>query len=376
MPMVHSCEYRPRPNVNEFKRFYALLMSNAPEGYIPFLFPLEQRGKDPLLSRGSWTAEKNRLSYDDAIRFLEYGFNVGISARDYDPLVLIDIDDMAAVDDIKQTLSVITRSRVGTHNYYFSDDPDCNVNIPTDYGEIRSCNQYLVAPGSYVTTDTSNIPLEQLPYAGFYTVLNDVAPTTITFNEFPKVFKDQHNNTLQNIPPRKTEPSGRKGKSALFSLSIVDVVHCPMSKKRFASVFHGSDTGSNTSVSGGLLHCWRHLVSHTPLQALSVLSGVYTCQQAGRSHRNGGSGESMLDISDGKTMWTIWRYARDNHIIPPDDVPPRCVVLYVAEHVIGFPSEYFEDGWKLPQKIYDDVIEIIRECDPSVTHDIWLENNI
>jgi hypothetical protein len=179
---------------DEFIKFYNLLMASPPSGYVPFLFPLEQFSKDPLSSRGSWIAEKNRLSFDEAVRFLKFGYNIGIASLNTDKLVLLDVDDMNAVpeSDIKPTLTTITRSRVGSHNFYFSDDPECNVNIPTESGEIRSCNQYLVCPGSFVTTDISTVPIGQEELCGFYTVHNPISPVSITFDEFPKVFRDHH----------------------------------------------------------------------------------------------------------------------------------------------------------------------------------------
>lgn len=347
---------------DEFKKWHSLLMSEAPEGYTPFLFPLEIKNKDPLSSRGSWAAEKNRLSYDEAVRFLIHGFNVGISARDYDELVLVDVDDMNAISesDIKPTLSVITRSRVGTHNYYFTSDEKCICNIPTDYGEIRSSNQYLVCPGSFVPTDVSTVPAGHEELCGFYTVHNPISPVSITFDEFPKVFRDHYDLMLQNIPIPRREPTGRKSKSALFSLSIMDVVHYPKNKKRFASVFHGSDTGANTAVSGGLLHCWRHLCCHTPIQVLSVMAGLYTCQQAGETHRNGGSGASMVDIGDGETLYTIWRYAMREGYIPKDDPIPRVALNWFAIETGICKESDITDGWKLSPCAYQEAIGLLR----------------
>jgi putative DNA primase/helicase len=349
-------------NVAEFKAFHDLLMSGAPDDFRPFLFPLEARGKDPLVSRGSWSNAKNCLSYYEAIRFLEYGFNIGISAREYDQLVLIDIDDMHTIptSDVKPTLSVVTRSRVGMHHYYFSRDIECNVNIPTDAGEIRSCNQYLVIPGSYVPTDVSTVPKGHEEQCGFYTVSNHVSPVQISYDEFPKVFRDQRDLSNQNAPLQRREPTERRSKSALFDLTIADIVNYPKNKKRFASVFHGSDTNTNTAVSGGLLHCWRHLCSHTPIQALSVLAGIYNCQQAGESHQHGGSGASMVDINDGATIYTIWAYARGNGFIPRDDPPPSAALRYFVLEIGLCGESDLEDGWKLPRDAYEEGRRLLR----------------
>ena len=350
------------PNVKEFKRFYSLLVRSAPPDYIPHLFPLEIAGKDPLSTRGSWNTDKNRLSFKDAIRFMAFRYNIGIAAMASDKLVLIDVDDMNTIptSDIKPTLSVITRSRVGTHNYYFSPDPECNVNIPTNHGEIRSCNQYLVAPGSYVSTDVSSVPPSQKEFCGFYTISNAISPVQISYDEFPKVFRDQRDLSNQNAPLQRREPTGRRSKSALFDLTIADIVNYPKNKKRFASVFHGSDTNTNTAVSGGLLHCWRHLCSHTPIQALSVLAGIYNCQQAGESHQHGGSGVSMVDINDGATIYTIWDYARRNGFIPRDDPPPSAALRYFVLEIGLCAKSDLEAGWKLPRDVYEEGRRLLR----------------
>ena len=351
-----------KPDVNEFKNFYTLLLRSAPDNYIPFLFPLEIHNKDPLSSRGSWITEKNRLSLKEAIRFMDFGYNIGIAALENDELTLVDVDDMNAIPDkdIKPTLTVTTRSRAGSHSYYFSCDKRCRINVPTNYGEIRSCNQFLVCPGSYVPTDSSDLPEEQKSLAGFYTITNPVPPSSIEFSEFPKVFRD-HYDMIQHeqyVPHRP--PTGRKSKSALFDLTVTDIVCYPKHKKRFASVFHGSSTGSNTAVSGNRLHCWRHLCSHGTLQILSVMAGLYTCQQAGESHKNGGSGKSMLDTNDGESMYRIWDYSRKNGLIPKDDTPPSSALTYfVSETGLCNPDE-IEDGWRLPRHAYEEGIRLLK----------------
>ena len=347
------------PNVAEFKKFYSLLMAGAPQNYTPWLFALEQQNKDPLGTR-QWSNIKNRLSYEGAIRFLKFGFNIGISARDGDPLVLIDVDDPSVIKshDIKPTLSVDTRSGVGSHHFYFSNDKECNVNIPTDVGEIRSCNQYLVVSGSYVPTDTPCAADKE--HCGYYTVANHVPPSSIEFSEFPKVFRDHHDMILHEQYVPRSPPTGRKSKSALFDLTVTDIVCYPKHKKRFASVFHGSATGSNTAVSGNLLHCWRHLCSHSPVQILAVMAGLYTCQQAGESHKNGGSGKSMLDTNDGESMYRIWDYARSNGLIPKDDTPPSSALTYfVSETGLCNPEE-IEDGWRLPRHAYVEGLRLLK----------------
>lgn len=349
------------PNVEEFRKWYSLLMSSAPSDYVPWLFVLEPKGKDPLASR-PWAADKSRLSFDEAIRWMNFGHNIGISAREKDQLVLIDIDDTNAIpkSDIKHTLSVITRSRVGSHHYYFTTDPECVCNLPTDFGEVRSCNQYLVCCGSYVKTDCSEVPIDQQEYCGYYTLQNEVSPVSIAFPEFPKVFRD-HADLINHTPtPQTREPSGQKSKSALFDLTIDDVISYPKHKYRFPSPFHGTKSGANASVTDGLIHCWRHLVSHNALQALSVLAGMYTCQQAGVSHANGGSGPSMLDLRDGETLYNLWWYARRNGYLPRDDPPPNAALRYFVIETGICDAEDIEDGWRLPKHAYAEGRRLLR----------------
>ena len=349
-----------KPNISEFSRFYNLLMSSASSSYIPHLFALEQKNKDPLSTR-PWSAINSRLSFNEAVRFMEFGYNIGIAAMD-DELVLVDVDDMNAIpeSDIKPTLSVITRSRVGTHNYYFTEDKHCKINIPTSFGEVRSCNQYLVCPGSFVSTDVATVPKGHESQCGYYTIHNPVAPSSITFNEFPKVFR-AHVEAIKNMPPRSPNPPTKfRSKSALFDITISDVVSYPKNKARFASVFHGSVSGSNTAISGNLLHCWRHLVSHTPLQALSVMAGLYTCQEAGETHTNGGSGHSMLDIRDGETMYKLWDYARRNGYIPSNDLPPSSAMTWFAVESGVCHKDEIKDGWQLTSRAYREARHLLR----------------
>jgi len=236
----------------------------------------------------------------------------------------------------------------------------CKINIPTDFGEIRSCNQYLVCPGSWVTTDVATVPKGHESQCGYYTIHNPVSPASIIFSELPKVFRDHHNKISKELPIPKREPTGRKSKSALFSLTMTDIVRSPKNKARFASVFHGSVSGSNTAISGNLLHCWRHLVSHTPLQALSVIAGLYSCQEAGETHANGGSGHSMLDIGDGETSYRIWRYAISEGYIPIDDIPPRSALVWFATATGICNKEDIEEGWRLPSWAYSEAMRLLR----------------
>jgi putative DNA primase/helicase len=103
----------------EFMRFHSLLMATAPEGYQPFYFPLDKEGKDPL-PKISW--KNNRKTFKEACSLMRQGYNIGIAATDKDPLVIVDIDDKSQVPELKPTLKIISRKRLGEHNFFFTND--------------------------------------------------------------------------------------------------------------------------------------------------------------------------------------------------------------------------------------------------------------
>ena len=111
---------------SEFVKFHKFLMSNAPKGYVPWYFPVVKENKAPdgyAVSlkaplkhdgtKGNWKAEWARLSYEEAIKRLEQGLNVGISARSEDDLIIIDIDDLKYADQMPNTLIIKSRKRCG-----------------------------------------------------------------------------------------------------------------------------------------------------------------------------------------------------------------------------------------------------------------------
>jgi len=87
--------------IEQFEKFYNLLMSNAPKGYEPWFFPCEKQGKNPCpeailkinrLSRGSWHHPSAKLTKEQCIEHIKQGYNIGISARTGDKLIIGDID--------------------------------------------------------------------------------------------------------------------------------------------------------------------------------------------------------------------------------------------------------------------------------------------
>lgn len=370
------------PDVNEFKRFHAALTEGRPH-YDPWYFLLNKSEKDPLDGQG-WKAPKHQLDCEGAVRALEMGHNVGIAGTDKDGLVIIDVDDEEAFKDhaFIPTLTARSSSRVGRHHFYFTNDKRAKVNIALEEkGEVRTCWQYVVAPGSYArftdskdddgnTTKTAedkfnDLPDKEKPNAGKYT-LEEVRPLTdITYDNFPIIFKEEKNKrdanekAKENKPKKEFVPKKESNKSALFELEIDDVISGIPDRGRHPSLFHDSHTGKNTSISDDLLHCWRHNVSHNAISALAVLAGIYDCVDAGAGHNNSGSGSSCIDYDDGETIYKIWTYAKENGYVPKNDMMPSKVITWFALKNNFCTESDLIDGMKVPTNVYIKVLKII-----------------
>ena len=351
------------PRVREFVKFHRLLMKQAPEGYEPFFLLCEPGEKNPDGNFGSWKTPRKKITFIQAVNWLKCGWNIGIAGTDKDLLVIIDIDDpeMIPLDSVKPTLTIMSRKRAGYHCYYFGDISD---NIPTEHGELRTNWQFVVAPGSYVLTDPGTVPEAERNDAGYYTIHSARLPERITFDELPGVYRETHREAQERCrpEPRKYDPiPATRNMSAVFGITAEDVVRREGGKttpsERWASVFHGSGTGKNTSLSqDGLLQCWRCNVSHNGLQALVVLSGYLTCREAGSPHRNSNAGGSRI-IGDDGAIFHAWRYAKLNGYIPQSDPIPIRAMRYIYEkhNVRGMIGDTFTvAGWNR-------VLEIVEE---------------
>lgn len=358
----------------EFKKFHELLTADAPEGYTPYYFPLEKNGKDPWKGL-SW--KQNRKTFKQAYDLMKQGFNIGIAAIDTDPLVIVDIDDLSQVKSHKPTLENQSRKRVGRHCFYFTDDPlaktifdnSAKQNIATeDAGEVRSNWQYVVAAGSYVPCapeELAVIPDEDKPNAGRYSLMVEHSVTSITYNELPEAYRTCLENKravdIANKQKKERKPVNQekdsKHKSALWSLTVHDVTgkHDDPTH-RFPSPFHGSKTYKDTSVSNGMLHCWRHNCSHSALTVLAVESGISNCSSAGFGHN--GAGSSDVNFDDPKTVYTVWTYAKSQGFIPDSDPMPTKAMVYYALQEKLCEERDISDGWKLPMGVYNKIIEI------------------
>jgi putative DNA primase/helicase len=353
------------PLVNEFIKFINLLTKNAPENYSPYLIRLNPGGKDPIEGI-SWKSPEGKLTIAQAIDYMKHGGNIGIAATTDDDLVNMDCDGgIIQENEAKKTLMVTTRSRIGKHGFYWNIDQPKIPNIPTDEaGEVRSQWQFVVCAGSYVETDPAKVPEAERENTGYYTICNAQAPTTLTYSELPNIFREVHERvkTAPVREPSTFDPKKATGKhSALFDITATDVCLREGAKttqgKRWSSLFHDSDTGKNMSLSNeGLLQCWRHNCSFNGLQALVVLSGYMSCNDAG-SHHKGTGGNSRI-VGDDGAIFYAWKYAKEHGYIPKNDPIPVRALNYIADKHLKYKAEKDKP---LPINVYKLVLKIVAE---------------
>jgi hypothetical protein len=383
------------PRTDEFRRFDELLRAAAPGDYKPHYFRVAKASKDPATQYGSWKTEEARLTTEEAVEWMERGGNVGIAGRPEDPLINVDIDDdeETTPDDVPTSLRARSRSRTGWHTWYFDEDGDVP-NIPTDeYGEVRTNWQYVVAPGSFVASCREEIP-EGADRPGYYTVEDEEPVVSIEYEDLPEVFRDfaAEVEAAEEEADEGTEPDEEidvdardfdldDDGSAVFDVEAADLVSATHDDAdRFSSIFHGSGTGANMSVSGDKVHCWRHGVAHGGLQALATLSDVdhvrtYGCGDLGAAHKNSGAGSNRLK-GDWRLVWGAWHEAKDRGAIPDDDpIPYRALrELAVADDLVDsddlverdvdtgeVASDDAEETYlALPAGTYNDVLEHVE----------------
>jgi len=382
----------PRPA--EFRRFIELLTADAPDGYRPWLFRVEEGSKAPDTSFGSWKSKRARVSPKQALTWMEGGGNIGIAGRPDDPLINVDIDDEDATtpDDLKPTLMARSRSRTGVHAWYFESDSGEEIpNIPTDdAGEVRANWQYVVAPGSYVNSDDvnpDNLPPEQLDDVGYYTVAREDPVAHLTYDELPGVFRNREtadaaddvelvDDGQRDSPSledfEQPDADDHESQSALFDIEARDIIlkedgGSTDPSERWASVFHPSGTESNMSYSNqGLLHCWRHEVAHNGLQALAVLSEYDgSCAEVGSAHKRSGAGRSCLSREEGAHIWHAWKYAKRNGYIPDDDPVPYVALKHLCRERELCTVTELPDGTDetIPAHAYDAALATIENHD-------------
>ena len=304
--------------IDEFNKFYDLLMKDAPEGYKPWFFPCIKNDKAPdgnailkidATSKKSWHHESARLSKEQAIEHIKAGGNIGISARKDDPLIIGDIDNEKYLNQLpKKTLTTTSRKRTGAHFFGWDKDGTAKINLPTgNDGEMRSDNQYVLAPGSFVLFDLTkkkdkevydNLPEKAKSDVSFcyYTIRDMQLPRLLSFEDLPQFFKDKDRDNKEKEAEIKQvdefkEEKRKPGKyDELFKLKVSDIIGSIPASKRVSHPLHASDTDSNFSLSkdGTLGHCWRHLVSLNAVQYLCVDGGYANCEDAGTPHKGRG----------------------------------------------------------------------------------------
>src|SRR3990172_7116526 len=291
--------------IKEFEKFYELLMREAPKGYNPWFFACEPNGKNPVLGL-SWHDEKARLTKEQCIEAIKQGFNLGISARKDDPLIIGDIDEEIYLEQLpKDTLTTTSRKRIGAHFFGWNKDGTAKINLPTDSGELRSDNQYVLACGSYVPFNISEKKdkesFEKLPehikndnLLGYYTLKDNNIQEYYHSLYVQIVFHDKQRENIESesiVKQREETREYPEGKySKLFKLKVSDIVGLIPAKERHGHPLHESDTDSNFSLSkdGSIAHCWRHLVSFNAVQYLCVKAGYSSCVDAGTPHKGRG----------------------------------------------------------------------------------------
>ena len=382
-------------NPDEFKLFYEMLMRSAPEGYTPHLFKCRSGGKEPYGAE-SWTSKEAVLSFEEATEWLKTGGNIGIAGTNEDRLVVVDIDNEDIVDYTheKQTLTCRTSSRCGVHLYYFETEPGLIPNKDVDIevnkeivhvGELRTDRKYVIVPGSWAEPEDpdkeedkvkreklkaqrAKLDAKQTAFLGSYTLEITKPAVPITSIELPLVFRQKIENDMERVEEqrkanedqerRKHETPGKQ--SRLFDLTIRDVItKAPRDGTAFPSPFHPTKTGHNTTISCGLVHCWRHSVCLNPIQALCVLSGYLSCEEAGTPHR-GGAGCASAVVGNDRAIWEAWKYAKQTGLIPANDPIPTAALKHVSISNNLCKSENIKDGWKIPLRAYNASLELVK----------------
>lgn len=366
--------------IAQFEKFYNSLMSNPPEGYTPWFFPCDKQNKNPApvaiikidpLSKGSWHHKSARLNKQQCIEHIKQGWNLGISAREKDALIIGDVDNPKLLDQLpKNTLTCTSRKREAGHFFGWDKDGSAKINIPTDDGELRSNNQYVLCPGSYVPFNlkdkkewkayTELSPKSQQdPLRGYYTVRDELPPREFGFDDLPEFFKKVEVENIEadakiQFNSEKKEYGGKY--DALFKLKVSDIVGKYPSTKRKGHPLHDSDTDANFSLSkdGTLAHCWRHIVSLNAVQYLCVKVGYAKCQDAGKPHK---SVRSSKLKGDKKAYEVAYKEAVRLELIKPATANPHTEEGKETEKIeVKLPK-----SGRLISEFIEDIIDILSE---------------
>ena len=347
----------------ELQLFTDWLMLDAPSGYRPWLFRCNPLGKDPI-SGVSWKARHAQLTIVDAVNWMAGGGNIGLAGREFDPLTVVDLDGGKVIWGI-DSLRDRSGSRCGQHVYTFSANPKIP-NIDTDDGgEVRSIDQYVITPGSFIQIDKPNTkkpcPAGEEQNLGKYTVEDPRPVRWITYEDLPTIFKQTHSadKEAEKTAPIRRAPITPTGKhSALFDVTAAEIISreggSTTPGERWPSILHDSTTDANMSFSReGLAHCWRHNVSLNGLQLLVVKSGYLSCGDAGTPHK-GCAGRSRVTGDDGAIL-AAWVYAKTRGYIPANDPIPVRALHHIARKHLGFTPQ---PNQPLPRFVYRRCLEV------------------
>ena len=374
-----DCEYiKLSTDVNEFKRFHELLMQEAPEGYRPHYLHCLANMKDPDKNFGKW--QPRIVSFETACDWMKKGGNIGIAGMRDDPLINIDIDDENTTDykTLKTTLTCRSASRKGVHLFYFEENPGEieNVKGKSAAGEIRARNQYVIAPGSFVVYSAEKAEAKKIDRldksVGTNTIEVAIPTAKITVDELPPVFKaamekekkdeeEAKERADKRVIHKNIDLDGAK-KSAFFSLTIADlgIVDCSLGpSERFPSPFHGSTSGTNTSISADkeLIFCWPCGVTLNAQQACATLGGAGTDEEMGSNFKSKLSSYTGND----NALFLAWKYAKENSLIPKSDKIPRRAMRSIAIAEKFCETVDIDEDGKLPDNAYNNVLDYLQD---------------
>jgi putative DNA primase/helicase len=167
-------------------------------------------------------------------------------------------------------------------------------------------------------------------------------------------------------------------KSKLWDLTIPELTKLKNNpSKRFNMLpgFHDDDSknGGNASMSGDLLHCWRHSVSHNAFTFLAVKAGLYTCNDAGRKFK----GHRFGCTKSPENVFKVWSYAKENKLVPDNDPIPSKALEYAAINIYKLctKSEIIDD-WKLPTDIYNKTLACLKTSGINTGREPFNKKNV
>lgn len=262
-------------------------MKTNPDEFIKFNNLIKDHNPFYMFLPGNSKIRKTKfksMSFKNALSMMKRGYNIAIVANENSPIIILDIDHPEHMTQYKHTLKCVSGSRRGYHLFYITNDSKCRVNYNGPSGEFQANMKYVVCPGSYVNNEIND---------GTYFIEDFRSPATITFDELPEAFQRPKDKFVGVCTQRKESP--------LNELKIEDIFG--ISNGKIQNPFHESESKNNTTISNGVLHCWRHDVFHTPISSLAVLSGQIECSD-GFPHNGDNKLRKKINL-DQLFVWAI-----------------------------------------------------------------------